>query len=78
MPEQVTDVTPPVSPGKTGWTPTASTMGGAVIGGALSQILVGAWNSFMPAHQIDVVSAGAVNTLCIFLVGYFFPDGGRR
>lgn len=74
-----TPATPETTPAdKSGWVPTRSTIVGAVIGGAAGQVLVSLWNSFVPAHAMDLQTAGAVNTLCVALAGYFFPDGGRK
>lgn len=71
------DPTPTPTP-PNGWMPTASTAAGGIIGGAVAQIVVAAWNSFMPHHAMDTSISGAVNTLCVMLAGYFFADGGRK
>ena len=60
-----------------GWRPTGST-NASVIGGAAATLICSAWNSFLPAHQMGVMEAGAVVTLCTALANYFHPDGGRR
>lgn len=62
---------------KSGWTPTNSTLGGAILGGALGQIVVASFDQIFHI-TISLATAGAINTVCIFAVGYFFPDGGRK
>lgn len=59
-----------------GWKPTNSTVGGAVLGGALGQIVCAILTKLNWAP--DPVTAGAITTVCIFAVGYLFPDGGRK
>ena len=67
----------PAAQTKAGWTPTTSTMAGAVLGGALGEIIVSTIEYF--THQtIGSGTASAIGTVCVFAVGYFFPDGGRK
>lgn len=60
-----------------GWMPTSSTLGGAILGGALSQIICAVIEQFSHA-TISTVTAGAISTVCVFAVGYLFKDGGRK
>ncbi len=70
-----TPVPPPPAP--SGWSPTTSTIGGGVLGGALAQIIVAVIEQ--TAHvTISSATAGAIATLCVVAAGYFFPDGGRK
>lgn len=60
-----------------GWQPTTSTMAGAVLGGALAQLITAGFESV--THSIlSAPTAGALSTVCVFAVGYLFPDGGRK
>lgn len=67
----------PVSPPVRGWQPTTSTMAGAVLGGALAQ-LVAAGIETLSHVPLSSATAGALSTVCVFAVGYLFPDGGRK
>ncbi len=67
---------PPSSP-KTGWTPTTSTVGGAILGTAVAQLITAGLETYLK-HPLGSVTAGAISTVCIFIIGYFFPDGGRK
>lgn len=60
-----------------GWTPTASTVGGAALGGAIAQVIVAAFDGLLHI-SIGVATASSITTICIFAVGYFFKDGGRK
>ena len=60
-----------------GWRPTTSTMAGAVLGGALAQ-LIGAGFETLSHVTLSSATAGALSTVCVFAVGYLFPDGGRK
>jgi hypothetical protein len=67
----------PVSdPKPPGWKPTTSTVAGAMLGGAVAQIIcaVLAKLNWTP----DPMTAGAITTVCTFAAGYIFPDGGRK
>lgn len=67
-----TPETPPA-----GWRPTTSTVMGAAAGGALAQVAIAVLETL--SHQlISSQTAGAISTLCVLAVGYFFPDGGRK
>jgi hypothetical protein len=67
----------PVSdPKAPGWKPTTSTVAGSMLGGAVAQIIVAVLTKLDWAP--DSVTAGAITTVCIFAVGYLFPDGGRK
>lgn len=61
----------------TGWVPTASTTVGAVLGGAIGQVIVASLDQ-LTHITISLATAGAINTICIFAIGYLFPDGGRK
>lgn len=67
---------PVTPPAQAGWKPTSSTVGGALLGGALAQIIVAILTKLNWAP--DPMTAGAITTVCTFAVGYFFPDGGRK
>lgn len=72
IPPAVPDLSQPA-----GWMPTNSTLGGAVLGGALSQIICAIIESFSHA-AVSTVTAGAISTVCVCAVGYLFKDGGRK
>lgn len=60
-----------------GWVPTNSTIGGAALGGAIAQVIVASIDQL--AHiSISNATASAITVICIFAVGYFFKDGGRK
>lgn len=60
-----------------GWKPTTSTVGGAILGTAVAQLITACIEQF--AHiTLNSQTGGAITTVCIFAVGYFFPDGGRK
>jgi len=66
----------PITP-VSGWTPTTSTVGGGVLGGAVAQIIVAVIEAL--SHQpLTSQLTGAITTLSVVIVGYFFPDGGRK
>ncbi len=67
---------PATDPAPTGWKPTTSTVAGGLLGGALAQIIVAILTKLNWAP--DPMTAGAITTVCTFVVGYFFPDGGRK
>jgi hypothetical protein len=67
---------PPSNPQPTGWRPTTSTAAGALLGGAVAQIVVAVLTKLN--WTPDLMTAGAINTLCVFVAGYLFPDGGRK
>lgn len=67
----------PVNPPPSGWTPTTSTVGGGLLGGALAQLLCALAETYTP-HPLSSATAAALTTVCVFAVGYFFPDGGRK
>jgi len=65
------------NPVSTGWSPTTSTIGGGVLGGAFAQVLVAVIEAL--SHQpLSSQLTGAITTLSVALIGYFFPDGGRK
>lgn len=65
------------SPISKGWQPTTSTTLGAVLGGALAQVICAMIEGI--AHVVlTTPTAGALSTLCVFAVGYLIPDGGRK
>ena len=67
----------PPTPPSSGWTPTTSTVGGAVLGGAVAQLATAAIEQF--GHvTLSSATAGALTTLLVAIAGYIFPDGGRR
>lgn len=67
----------PVStPAAPGWKPTTSTVAGAMLGGAVAQIIVAILTKLN--WTPDPMTAGAITTVCTFAVGYLFPDGGRK
>jgi hypothetical protein len=60
-----------------GWKPTQSTMGGALFGTAIAQVATAILETFTH-NAISAQTGGAITTICIFIVGYLFPDGGRK
>lgn len=68
---------PEPDPPKAGWTPTSSTVGGAILGTAFAQLITAGIETFS-GHALSSGTGGAITTICIFLIGYFFPDGGRK
>ena len=71
------DPLPQLPAPQVGWKPTQSTMGGALFGTAIAQLITALSQTF--AHtDITAQTGGAITTVCIFTVGYFFPDGGRK
>jgi hypothetical protein len=69
-PDPVQHSDPPSPP--TGWKPTSSTYGSAA-GGALATVVIGVLKSF--GHEVDVLTASALVTLCAAGIGYYFPGG---
>ena len=67
----------PTPPQSSGWTPTTSTMGGAILGGALGTLVTAIVESVYK-QKLDSTTVNAISTVCIFAVGYFFKDGGRK
>lgn len=67
----------PPDPGKQGWKPTASTIGGAGIGGAVAQLLTAGIEQFYHV-ALSSQTASALTVVCVGMIGYFFPDGGRK
>ena len=61
----------------TGWKPTQSTVGGAILGTAVAQLVAAAAETFLHT-TFSSATGGAITTICIFTIGYFFPDGGRK
>lgn len=61
----------------TGWKPTTSTVAGAGLGLAASQIIVAVCDQYFKT-PIGPELSSAITTVCVFTAGYFFPDGGRK
>lgn len=70
------------TPAPVGWTPTRSTVVGAGGGYIIAQVVTPAVDFLVSAYlthaPLTPSTRDAVTALCIFLVGYFFPDGGRK
>lgn len=67
----------PVPPESPGWKPTQSTMGGAILGTAIAQLVTALIETF--SHlAISAATGGAITTVCVAAAGYFFADGGRK
>ena len=62
---------------QSGWKPTTSTVAGALVGTAVAQ-LVAAGIETLSHAALSSATGGAITTVCIFVVGYLFPDGGRK
>lgn len=43
------------------------------LAGAITAIVVGAWNSYQPSHQIDVTYASSIQVVISTLVAHFWP-----
>lgn len=67
---------PPNNTPPPGWRPTTSTVAGGVLGGAVSQLVIFTLSKF--GVELDAATAGALTTVCVFAIGYLFPDGGRK
>ena len=67
----------PVNPPQVGWKPTTSTVAGAALGTAVAQLIIAGLES-MIHHSVASATGGAITTVCIFAIGYLFPDGGRK
>jgi uncharacterized membrane protein YeaQ/YmgE (transglycosylase-associated protein family) len=68
---------PAPPPPQSGWTPTTSTVGGGVIGGAVAQVLVSMIEQ-LTHTTLSSSLTGAISVLCVVAAGYLFPDGGRK
>lgn len=66
----------PVKP-PSGWQPTVSTAGGALIGGAIAQLVCAGLVDALH-HALSPETVGSIYTVSIAAAGYFFPDGGRK
>lgn len=44
------------------------------LSGAVTTIVVWAWNSFQPTHILPAEIVAAVQTVVVFLSGYFMPN----
>jgi hypothetical protein len=66
----------PVQPA-TGWKPTASTIAGGGIGGSIAYLIIRVVDHFFhtPFDPVDYI---VLTTICTTVIGYFFPDGGRK
>lgn len=64
------DPEPPNQPSRV---PTQATVGGAVFGTAVSQVIVAAIE-FFAHHAVTSQFGGAVTTICIFAATYFIPE----
>lgn len=53
--------------------PTRSVAGGAIVGTAVAQLIIGFWDMFIHT-QLTTVLAGAITTICMFVATYFIPD----
>lgn len=60
-----------------GWRPTQSTVGGALLGAAISQVIIAFAETYW-GYEISSQTSGAITTICVAAAGYFFPDGGRK
>jgi hypothetical protein len=62
---------------KTGWQPTTSTSTGALLGGAIAQLICAGLTDL--AHlTLSPQTICSITTVCVFAAGYVFPDGGRK
>lgn len=61
----------------TGWKPTASTVAGGSIGGAVAYLIIRIVDHFFhtPFDPVDYI---VLTTICTTVIGYVFPDGGRK
>jgi hypothetical protein len=71
------DPDPPDQPGTPGWKPTTSTWAGAAVGTAFAQLITAGIETYFN-HSVTSATGGAITTICIFIVSYIFPDGGRK
>lgn len=71
------DPTPALPQIPDGWKPTSSTMQGMLYGGALSQCIIASIEALRHV-PLSAATAGAITTLSIGAIGYFFKDGGRK
>lgn len=62
----------------TGWKPTASTIAGASLGGSVAYLIILAFQKFLHETSFDPAAYVALTAVCNGLIGYFFPDGGRK
>lgn len=69
--------TTPPAERKSGWQPTVSTSAGALVGGAVAQLICATIPDLVH-HPLADATVGSIYTLCIALAGYLFPDGGRK
>lgn len=77
LPQGTSSAPVPTPAASSGWTPTTSTVGGGVIGGAMAQLIVAFIESV--AHvTLTSATTGAITTLAVVAAGYLFPDGGRK
>jgi hypothetical protein len=60
-----------------GWRPTTSTYAGGALGLVVGQFIVALGNQYLP-HPFSPELANAIGALCPIVIGYFFPDGGRK
>lgn len=57
----------------TDWTPTRKVYGGSAVGGAIAILIVELCKHAF-ALDIDDVTQGAIQLLCVFAAGYFIPN----
>lgn len=69
-------MTEPAKP-SSGWQPTVSTAGGALIGGAIAQLFCAGLVDILH-HALTTETVGSIYTISIAAAGYLFPDGGRK
>ena len=61
---------------RTGWIPTASTAAGGGAGFAVGQFIIALCDQVH--YPLTAAMACAIGGLCPIVIGYFFPDGGRK
>ncbi len=61
-----------------GWRPTTSTIAGAGIGGSIAYLLILGADKIFHQAGFDPAAYVATTAVCNAIIGYFFPDGGRK
>jgi hypothetical protein len=65
------------NPEPTGWKPTVSTLAGGGIGGSIAYLIILGFDKILHT-TFDPLAYVALTSVCSTVVGYFFPDGGRK
>jgi hypothetical protein len=78
VPDPTPEPSTPSSSNPSGWRPTGSTLAGTFFGGAVGQLVVAGAEYWVTHAPLKSSTAGAITMVAVGIIGYLFPDGGRK